>query len=91
MARSTSRPTAKAGPLQPRTAAIGNGTVQLEITLGDAELSLAELASIAVGDVISLDASPRDPISVRTSDGQAAFHAYLGRNTERKVIQVSGQ
>jgi hypothetical protein len=86
-----SRPIPAVGSLQARLSAIGAGKVRLEVTLGDAELSLAELASIAVGDVIALDSSPRDPLAVRTGDGQPAFHAHLGRNAERKVLQVSGK
>lgn len=77
--------------LQSRSSALGNSRVTLEVRLGEAELSVAELSTIAVGDVIALDALSHDPLVVRTIDGRVACHAYLGRIAERKIVQVSGR
>lgn len=85
------RPAVKKPALQPRQAGLGVATLRLEVMLGDAEISLVELSSLSVGDVIALDSATRDPLSVHVVGGSRAFQAHLGRNAERKVVQVSGK
>lgn len=75
-------------PLAPRRSGIADGVTQVEVSLGEAELSLAELAGIAVGDVLALDALSRDPLTVRTIDGNPVFSAHLGLAGEHKAIQI---
>lgn len=74
----------------PLRATIGNGIIRLEVILGEAELSLSELITLTEGDVITLDHFLSQPLTIRTLDGKPAFHAFLGRNSSQKVIQVSG-
>lgn len=71
--------------------AAGTAPIRIEVVLGDAELTLGDLAALAPGDVIRLDTRTSDPLAVRVDDGQTAFHAHLGRHAEHKVIQVSGK
>jgi hypothetical protein len=71
--------------------AAGTAPIQIEVVLGDAELTLGDLAALAPGDVIRLDTRMSDPLAVRVGNGQSAFHAHLGRHAEHKVIQVSGK
>jgi len=72
-----------------REAAISNGKTQLEVILGQAEMTLAELANISPGDVIRLQSSFRKPLAVRTMDGQPLVRARLGTCGGHKAIQIT--
>lgn len=72
-----------------REASIRNGRTGIEIILGEAELSLAELATISVGDVIRLDALHRHPLRMQTRDGQLVGHIELGTRGEHKAAQFT--
>lgn len=74
--------------LAPRKAAIASGSMRLEVVLGQAELTLAELANVSPGDVIRLQTSFREPLAVRTSDGQPILRAHLGTRKGHKAIQI---
>lgn len=77
--------------LTPRHMLLSKGSTRIELSLGKAELPLSELATIAVGDVLSLDISYKDPLPLRTIDGQALCKAYLGRMGQNKAIQIIGK
>lgn len=77
--------------LLPRTNAIGSAKTRIELLLGEAELSLAELANISVGDVIRLKSPFREPLTVKTVDGQPLLKAHLGTRNGRKALQVIGK
>ncbi len=81
-------PAAADAALTPRKAAIASGSTRLEVILGEAELTLAELANVSPGDVIRLQAAFREPLTVRTSDGRPILHAHLGTRNGRKAIQI---
>lgn len=71
-----------------RRSAIGQGRMAVELSLGEAKLSLAELAGISVGDVLTLDSLYLNPLQLRTANGQALCKAHLGRIGQNKAIQV---
>lgn len=83
-----SQPTAADPALAPRRMAIASGSTRLEVVLGQAELTVAELANVSPGDVIRIGASFREPLTVRTSDGLSILRAHLGTRNGRKAIQI---
>jgi hypothetical protein len=76
-------------PLTPRAAAIDRATSSVEVVLGEAELSLAQLAGIGRGDVLRLDTRFREPVVVRGDSGAPFARANLGRRDERLAIQFT--
>jgi len=71
-----------------RHSALAHAVTRLELRLGEAELSLAEIAGMAVGDVIALNLNHRDPLQVTSANGAPLFLAHLGRQGEHKAVQV---
>ena len=86
-----SAPSLATPELSPRTDAISSGKTRIELLLGEAELSLAELANISVGDVIRLKSPFRQPLTVKTVDGSPLLKGHLGTRNGRKAIQVIGK
>lgn len=64
---------------------------QIEVILGDAELTLGDIANVSVGDVIRLQAKYRDPLSVRFCNGVQLLKADLGASGTKKAIQIVGK
>lgn len=82
------RTAANAGPIQPRESAIAGAVAKLEVILGQAELTLAELANVSIGDVIRLQSPFREPLTVKTCGGRPVVRARLGASRGRKAIQI---
>lgn len=82
---------AKAAALVHRHAAIRQRRANVEVVLGDAELTLADLANVSVGDVIRLQSRYRDPLLVRSPKGEPLMKANLGSAGACKAIQVIGK
>jgi len=78
-------------PLAPRELGIAAGVVRLEVILGHAELSLAELASVSPGDVIRLHAPFREPLTVVNAEGSPIVRARLGKLGDARAIQITNQ
>lgn len=74
-----------------RESAIGSRRVRIEVVLGTAELTLADLANVSLGDVIRLQSRFREPLLVRSQDGQPLFNANLGAADTSKAIQIVGR
>lgn len=74
-----------------RESAVTTGMTRLEVVLGQAELSLAELANVSAGDVIRLQSPFREPLTVNASDGRPLLRAHLGTRGHHKAIQVIGK
>lgn len=83
------RPVAGSDNVVPRTRAIETQTVVLEAVAGEAELSLSELQTLAVGDVIRLDGRIERPIVVRLADTGPVCRGHLGRAKGRKAVQLA--
>lgn len=71
-----------------RAAAIRGGKLHLEVVLGEAEIRLGDLAQIAVGDILRLQSSYKEPVAARNGQGQTMFRGYLGTQGASKAIQV---
>lgn len=61
------------------TMAMGRQPVNLHLTLGEAELTLAELNQLCVGDVIRLDQRLEEPLFLRVADANSQIAGRLGR------------
>ena len=64
-------------------------SVAVEVVVGVAELSLAELQSLSVGDVLRLDRGLKDPLMVLFDDGQRVCGAHLGAVRGRRAVQLA--
>jgi hypothetical protein len=85
-----------AAPVAPRTAlvpareAVAGRAVSLRTFLGEAELTLNELQTLGVGDVIRLDRKLDQPLVVRLSDVSVCT-GYLGTIGDRKAVQLAAK
>jgi flagellar motor switch protein FliM len=61
--------------------------VPVDALLGQTRLSLQQLAHLQIGDVVQLESSPYDPISVEVG-GIPCFKAIRGRRGEQSAVQV---
>lgn len=64
-------------------------SVAVELVVGVAELSLAELQSLSVGDVLRLDRGIKDPLMVMFDGGQGVCGAHLGAVRGRRAVQLA--
>jgi hypothetical protein len=78
-----------AAALGRRRPAIGEERVSVEAVLGEAEVSLRDLAQLAVDDVIVLDRPLRAGGSLTMPDGTSVASIALGRCGERRAISIS--
>lgn len=65
--------------------------VTLPVMVGEAEVDLASLAALAVGDVIPLQASVDQPSTVRAADGAFLLEVFLGRIGREVAVEVVGR
>lgn len=68
--------------------AVSSQPVRLVAFLGSAEISLAELATLAPGDVIQLGSARAAPIELRTADGRVVCKSYLGAREKRRALRI---
>ena len=74
--------------LMPARQAIAERTVSVEAILGEAELTLDELQTLGIGDVIRLDRRLDEPLTVRISSAVACA-GFLGTAGEQKAVQLT--
>jgi flagellar motor switch/type III secretory pathway protein FliN len=84
--RSGERSSATLGRRRP---AIAEERVSVEAVLGDAEVSLRDLAQLAVDDVIVLDRPLRAGGRLTMPDGTNVASIALGRSGERRAISIN--
>lgn len=85
-------PSSKAAePLPSRRNAIGVETVGVQAWLGEAEVSLGELANLQVGDVILLEATLNGAGHLALSDGRQLAQIRLGSAAGQRAISVTGK
>lgn len=65
--------------------------VRLAVRLGQAELGLSALMSVAVGDVIRLGRAADAPVEVLAPDGGALLRAYPGQTQGMVAIEIDGR
>ncbi len=61
--------------------------VPVDAILGRARISVSDVATLSVGDVIQLDSSPHAPLLVEVG-GRPKFHASPGRRRENSAVQL---
>jgi hypothetical protein len=77
--------------LDPRRDAIGGNTVGLRAEVGEAAMSVGELAGLAIDDVLVLDRCLADPVTlVSTRTGAAVATCHLGRSGENRALKIAG-
>jgi flagellar motor switch protein FliM len=67
--------------------AVGTTSIELRAELGRTRLSLGELLSLAVGDVVPLQRRPSEPLPVYVGT-QPRFKAQAGRSGSRCALQI---
>jgi len=75
--------------LQPRRAALAAERIVVDVCVGEAELALPELATLAVGDVLCLDRSLEQPALVKLRGGAPLCTGHLGLTGEHKAVQLT--
>ena len=68
--------------------AIGNRRVTLELAVGTGELTIEELSSLAVGDVIPLDRKLNEEINVCIASDMPFCRGYMGVKQGRVAVQL---
>ncbi len=68
--------------------AVGSTPVVLQLTIGAAQVSLGSLMSLAVGDVVRLDAELDAPVGMATLDGKPVFDAHLGKVGDQVAVEA---
>ncbi len=66
---------------------VRRSTVQLDAVLGETSLTLQQVAHLQAGDIIQLNSSPYEPITVEVG-GVRRFKAIRGRRGEQSAVQL---
>lgn len=93
---STAKPGAFRGKLTPVLQAIGQEPLSFQVELLPAELSLGDLESLRVGDVLTLPHRLETPLTVRSNSGDGGHSsplaptclAFLGARGGRRAIEL---
>jgi flagellar motor switch/type III secretory pathway protein FliN len=62
--------------------------VKVQAWIGEAQIDIASLRSLAVGDIIPLNRAIDHPISARIADGQALGQAFLGSSGDYRALEI---
>ena len=84
--QSPSAPKSSAPRLDPER--IADIRVEVSAGLGTTDLPMTDLASMAVGDIIVLDQSISQPLTLFTNE-QPAFEAWPGRKNQTQAMQIT--
>lgn len=77
--------------LERRASAILADTVHLQVILGEVHLSVGDLASLAVNDVLVLKEDLSHPAALVTMDGRMVARVSPGRNDEgKRAVSICG-
>ena len=86
---STASPSTGSVQLEPRARALQAETVVLEAIVGEAEIPVAELGTLSVGDVIKLNRKIHQPVQLCVRGGGVVCVARLGALRGRTALQLS--
>ncbi len=75
-------------PLYPLQKALGKELVTATLTLGSVEISVQDLVSLQVEDVLALDRSVDEPAALKFDDSPLCCEAYLGGLDGKKAVRV---
>ena len=79
----------RSGASSPIRSVLASRLVAAEVLVGSGELLLRELATLSVGDVITLDHRLQDPVTLRLAGGGDLCTGYLGVCQGRKAVQLT--
>lgn len=82
--------TEKQIPVDKRRAAIGNEKLTLEAVLGNAFVSVGELTSLAIDDVIVLSDDHSHANYLVTASGRRVANFSLGRSGSARAVRITG-
>jgi hypothetical protein len=74
-------------PAAEARAAFGSNAVRLTAVLGAADISVADLAALQVGDVLVLDGRANGPIQINAEGSQLALPVQLGQREGLRAVQ----
>jgi flagellar motor switch protein FliM len=80
---------ASAAPLLGLRQAIGHAPVQIGASIGEAEIDVATLQSLVVGDVLLLDLPVDRPLRLTIAGRTVRRGAYLGSHQGRRALQLA--
>lgn len=83
------RAPARLGPLATATGALHRQTVTVDVWLGQTELELGALQTLAVGDVLRLAKKLDEGVELRLNDERLPCVGYLGAVDGRVAIEVA--
>jgi flagellar motor switch/type III secretory pathway protein FliN len=78
-------------PIQPAAQTFDNEQVNLEIIIGEGELTIEELGTLATGDVIPLDRKLSQEISIRLAGNVPVCSGFLGSVHGKMAVQVAAK
>jgi len=82
------KPAKPARAVVPARRAIESQPVSIEVVVGEAELLLREVGTLAVGDVVRLDRNIAEPLQLVVTGGETLGAGYLGTAGDRKAVQL---
>ena len=88
LAANTSAKAVDLPPLVARTRALGKESVRLIVQAGQAEVSVGNLFSLAVGDVIRFQHPIDAPLPVLTEQGMPVFDGFLGVRDKHMALEL---
>jgi flagellar motor switch/type III secretory pathway protein FliN len=83
--------TAGSESLERRRSAVGEEIVAVDAVLGTADVPVADLAALAIGDVIVLNQGLTDGAELAVRGGKRISGAALGRVDGKRAIQIRGR
>jgi hypothetical protein len=72
-----------------RKDSIGRRPVSCHVQLGSATLSVDELSSLQLGDVLRIDQAWDKPLNISINSEAIKLHGYLGKQSGRKAIRIT--
>ncbi len=79
------------GSFADRIVSVHHEMAEVNVNYGDVDISISELSTISVGDVICLEKKIDSPMSVHDHKGNLLFNGYLGARDGQLALKVSGK
>lgn len=76
--------------IQNRLSACAKVSTNLSAFLGTVDLTIGDLSKLSAGDIIKLDASITDSVSLAFSTGRAICSGRLGVSDDHKALRIAG-
>lgn len=74
--------------LVPAVEALGSESVLVRAIIGEAELSIGDFATLAIGDVVIIDRRIKEPIPVSVDSGDVFAGGHLCTSSGRRAIEL---